>query len=93
MLEFPARDFLLIRRLVDQYPELYLDELRDWIHFETGRLFSLATLSKTLSQMGLSIVKVGLYLLILIAMILIIGICLFRGIYFFAVANNSETAR
>lgn len=55
---FSARDLLFIRRLVNQYPELYLDELRDWVHFQIGRLFSLATISRTLRKMGLSIVKV-----------------------------------
>ncbi|KXJ23296.1 hypothetical protein AC249_AIPGENE6191 [Exaiptasia diaphana] len=52
-----ARDLIFIRRIISQYPELYLDEVRDWLQFQTGRLFALSTISRTLRKMGLSIVK------------------------------------
>ena len=41
-----------------QYPELYLDELRDWIEFLTGELYSIPTLSRCMRKIGLSIKKV-----------------------------------
>ena len=49
---------MLIRFLIDQYPELYLDELSDWIYFRTGETYSIPTLSRCLRKIGLSIKKV-----------------------------------
>ncbi|XP_067021928.1 uncharacterized protein [Acropora muricata] len=55
-----GRVILLIRYLIDQYPELYLDELRDWIYFRTGETYAIPTLSRCLSKIGLSVKKLQL---------------------------------
>ena len=58
-----GRVILLIRSLIDQYPELYLDELRDWIYFRTGETYAIPTLSCCLHKIGLSVKKVSNQLL------------------------------
>ena len=58
---FSGRDILLVRRLMGQYPELYLDELRDWIEFLTGEAYSIPTLSRCMQKIGLSIKKVSFF--------------------------------
>lgn len=60
---YTGRVILLIRYLIDQYPELYLDELRDWIYFRTGETYAIPTLSRCLSKIGLSVKKVSKWLL------------------------------
>ena len=50
---------LLIRKYIGQCPELYLDELSEWIEFQTGQHFPVPTLSKCLRRMGLSVAKVS----------------------------------
>ena len=56
---YTGRVILLIRSVIDQYPELYLDELRDWIYFRTGETYAIPTLSRCLSKIGLSVKKVS----------------------------------
>ena len=60
---YTGRVILLIRSLIDQYPEMYLDELRDWIYFCTGETYAIPTLSRCLSKSGLSVKKVSNQLL------------------------------
>lgn len=48
----------MIKNLVEQYPELCLDELRDWITYLTGEEYSIPTLSKYLRGIGLTVKKV-----------------------------------
>lgn len=55
---------MLVRSIIDQYPELYLDELRDWIYFRTGETYSIPTLSRCLRRIGLSVKKVSNKLLL-----------------------------
>ncbi|KAL9960140.1 hypothetical protein ACROYT_G033551 [Oculina patagonica] len=55
-----GRAILLVRSIIDQYPELYLDELRDWIYFRTGETYSIPTLSRCLRRIGLSVKKLQL---------------------------------
>ena len=62
---YTGRAILLIRSIIDQYPKLYLDELRDWIYFRTGETYSIPTLSRCLRRIGLSVKKVSNKLLIL----------------------------
>ena len=61
---YTGRAILLIRSIIDQYPELYLDELRDWIYFRTGETYSIPTLSRCLRRIGLSVKKVSNKLLL-----------------------------
>lgn len=56
---FSAREILVVRSLIGQYPELYLDKLRDWILFLTGESYSISMLSRYLCKIGLSVKKVG----------------------------------
>ena len=58
---FSAREILVIRSPIGQYPELYLDKLRDWILFLTGESYSISTLSRCLCKIGLSVKKVGTF--------------------------------
>ena len=60
---YTGRVILLIRSLIDQYPELYLDELRDWIYFRTGETCTIPTLSGNLNKIGLAVKKVSNQLL------------------------------
>ncbi|KAK3744051.1 hypothetical protein QZH41_011927 [Actinostola sp. cb2023] len=48
------QDILLIKNIATQYPEVYEDELQDWLQYLTGRIFSLSSIRKCLSKMGWS---------------------------------------
>ena len=53
-----AAEILVIRHAIEDNPELYLDELRAWLEYQTGEVFAMQTLSKTVRQMGLTVKKV-----------------------------------
>ena len=54
----PQTEILVIRRATEDDPELYLDELQAWLEYQTGEMFAMQTLSRTLQQMGLTLKKV-----------------------------------
>ena len=49
---------LLVRRIVDDYPEIYLDELGHWMHYINGVWYSITTLHRCIRQCGLTMKKV-----------------------------------
>ena len=53
-----AAEILVIRRAIEDNPELYLDELQSWLEYQTGEEFAIQTLSRTVRQMGLTVKKV-----------------------------------
>ena len=53
-----AAEILVIRRAIEDNPELYLDELQSWLEYQTGEVFAIQTLSRTVRQMGLTVKKV-----------------------------------
>ena len=53
-----AAEILVIRRAIEDHPELYLDELQAWLEYQTGELYAIQTLSRSLRQMGLTVKKV-----------------------------------
>ena len=55
-----AAEILVIRlsKLKDN-PELYLDELQAWLEYQTGELYAKQTLSRTIQQVGLTVIKKG----------------------------------
>ena len=58
MLIILAAENLVIRRAIEDKPELYLDELQTWLEYQTGEVFAMQTLSRTVRQMGLTVKKV-----------------------------------
>ena len=58
MLIILAAENLVIRRAIEDKPELYLDELQAWLEYQTGEVFAMQTLSRTVRQMGLTVKKV-----------------------------------
>ena len=46
-----AVEILVIRRAIEDNPELYLDELQAWLEYQTGELFAMQTLSRTVRQL------------------------------------------
>ena len=58
MLIILATENLVIRRAIEDKPELYLDELQAWLEYQTGEVFAMQTLSRTVRQMGLTVKKV-----------------------------------
>ena len=58
MLIILAAENLVIRRAIEDKPELYLDELEAWLEYQTGEVFAMQTLSRTVRQMGLTVKKV-----------------------------------
>ena len=58
MLIILAAENLVIRRAIQDKPELYLDELQAWLEYQTGEVFAMQTLSRTVRQMGLTVKKV-----------------------------------
>ena len=52
-----GQDYVLIRTLVDKCPEIYLDELRDWVHYITGEEYRITTLHRFLRKCGLTVKK------------------------------------
>lgn len=53
-----AAEILVIRRAIEDYPELYLDKLQAWLEYQTGDVYSIQTLSRSLREMGLTVKKV-----------------------------------
>ena len=53
-----AAEILVIRRAIEDNPELYLDELQSLLEYQTGEVFAIQTLSRTVQQMGLTVKKV-----------------------------------
>ena len=58
MLIILAAENLVIRRAIEDKSELYLDELQAWLEYQTGEVFAMQTLSRTVRQMGLTVKKV-----------------------------------
>ena len=58
MLIILAAENLVIRRAIEDKPELYLDELQAWLEYQTGEVFAMQTLSRTVRQMRLTVKKV-----------------------------------
>ena len=58
---FTAQDILLLRRLVDEHPDLYLDEMAEWLQFITGRNtpITVSLIERTLQRIGISRLKVS----------------------------------
>ena len=42
-----AAEILVIRRAIEDNPELYLDELQAWLEYQTGEVFAMQTLGRT----------------------------------------------
>ena len=57
---YRGRVILLVRSLIDQYPDLYLDEVRDWIYFRTGEIYAIPTLSRCLNKIVLFVKKLAI---------------------------------
>ncbi|XP_073237791.1 uncharacterized protein [Porites lutea] len=47
-----AQDVLFIRRVIQQYPEIYEDEIQEWIQFALGKTIHVSTIAKLLKKMG-----------------------------------------
>ena len=58
MLIILAAENLVIRRAIEDKSDLYLDELQAWLEYQTGEVFAMQTLSRTVRQMGLTVKKV-----------------------------------
>ena len=48
-----------MRNVIDQYPEIYLDELQQWMRYFTGISISISAIHTYLKKMGMSLQKVG----------------------------------
>ena len=53
-----AAEILVIRRTIEDNPELYLDELQVWLEYRTGEVYAIPTLQRCLRQMQLTVKKV-----------------------------------
>ena len=51
---FLANDILLIKTIVDQYPEAYADEISQSLHCVTGKLISSVSISRYLKKRSLA---------------------------------------
>ncbi|KAM7425823.1 hypothetical protein ABFA07_022797 [Porites harrisoni] len=60
-----AQDMLFIRRVIQQYPEIYEDEIQEWIQFALGKTIHVSTIAKLLKKMGFTRRKVHIACLIL----------------------------
>ena len=56
---------LFIRRVIQQYPEIYEDEIQEWIQFALGKTIHVSTIAKLLKKMGFTRRKVHIACLIL----------------------------
>ena len=54
-----GQDYVLIMILVDKCPEIYLDELRDWVQYITCEEYTVTTLHCFLRKCGLTVKKVN----------------------------------
>lgn len=55
-----AQDILIIKNIIAQCPEVYEDELQEWIQYLTGRVISISAISRTIKKMGWTRKKVHL---------------------------------
>ena len=55
---------LFIRRVIQQYPEIYEDEIQEWIQFALGKTIHVSTIAKLLKKMGFTRRKVHIACLI-----------------------------
>ena len=55
---------LFIRRVIQQYPEIYEDEIQEWIQFALGKTIPVSTIAKLLKKMGFTRRKVHIACLI-----------------------------
>ena len=56
---FIAQDFLLIRTIIEDFPETYEDEICDWIYYVTGKVISQSAIHRFLTKMGYTRRKVS----------------------------------
>ncbi|XP_031565977.1 uncharacterized protein LOC116301108 [Actinia tenebrosa] len=49
-----AHDILLVKSIIDQYPEAYEDEISEWLRHVTGKHISVPSISRHLRQIGFS---------------------------------------
>ncbi|KAK3703424.1 hypothetical protein QZH41_014259 [Actinostola sp. cb2023] len=56
-----ATEIRLIRRVIEDNPELYLDEVQSWLEYLTGEVYALQTLSRCLRRMGLTVKKLHIF--------------------------------
>ena len=43
--------------LLKHNPETYLDKFQAWLEYQTGKLYAKQTVSRTIRQVGLSVIK------------------------------------
>ena len=55
---------LFIRRVIQQYPEIYEDEIQEWIQFALGKTIHVSMIAKLLKKMGFTLRKVHIACLI-----------------------------
>ena len=53
-----AQDILFIRNVVPQYPEIYENEIQEWIQLALGKTIQVSTIAKLLKKMGFTRRKV-----------------------------------
>lgn len=49
---FTAREMLLLKNIIEQYPEVYEDEIQEWLEYLTGRRLTIAAIHRCLQKMG-----------------------------------------
>lgn len=59
-----AQDILFIRRVIKQYPEIYEDEIQEWIQFALGKTIHVSTIARLVKKMGFTRRKVRITRLI-----------------------------
>lgn len=52
---------LFVRNVIQQYPEVYEDEIRQWLQYARGKTVSVASISRYIKKMGLTRRKVGTF--------------------------------
>ena len=50
---------LFVRNVIQQYPEVYEDEIRQWLQYARGKTVSVASISRYIKKMGLTRRKYG----------------------------------
>ena len=54
---FAAERKFLPFALLEHNPEVYLEEFQAWLEHHTGKLYAKQTVSRTMRQVGLSVIK------------------------------------
>lgn len=55
---------MFIRRVIKQYPEIYEDEIQEWIQFALGKTIHVSTIARLVKKMGFTRRKVHITRLI-----------------------------